>query len=98
MHNKLVQDRDRVNPIFSAEILKWFFINNRIFFALTLFVLLAYACKKSNILICLGSFICIAGGWTFLLINWKLPDYIIVGCLWLFSTLVYFSSCDRDRN
>lgn len=98
MQKDLLQDRDIIASTFSIGPLKWFIINNRILFTTVFLFGYLYAFKKKYILTCLFSFALMVGGMGCLLFYLKLQAYIILGCLSLFSTLVYFSSPPRNNN
>jgi hypothetical protein len=69
---------------------KWFFINNRLFFCITLFILAIYASTKKIRLALALTLLLIAAGTWYLATNAKLPPYILASALYFVCLATIF--------
>jgi hypothetical protein len=69
----------------SSNWLKWFYINNRLFFAVLFFFVLLYGWRRKVMAPALLSILLLILGFYFLLIKYKGPTYILVSSMMLIS-------------
>lgn len=74
----------------------WFWINNRLYFCTTFILLLLAGIAKRNILRPIVSLALVIAGLTLLSTNAKLPEYLIISCLYLLGIFTLINPEKRE--
>lgn len=70
---------------------KWFYINNRLFFIVTLFFFVFYGYRKKILIPALTAFIVLLAGFAYLQLRAKAPSYVLTASLELICLSIFFS-------
>jgi hypothetical protein len=83
------------SPKISRDWKKWFWINNRLFFFLTLFIVLLFGLHKKILPATLTAIVLIIAGFGYLILKAKAPPYLLISALSFFSFTIFLHGKDQ---